>query len=291
MESSAVALKTIIERSEIQIVEVLTARESSFNSDFVDLTHIARIAEIPVKYTGDESHSSFLTRLRDLDIDVIFVIGWSRLLQSELIKLPRFGAIGFHPAQLPCNRGRHPIIWALALGLEETASTLFKLEDGADTGPIISQMNIPITFEDDANRLYQRVLAVLPSQVNSIVDQLKIGKLDLSPQDHSVANTWRKRSPLDGLIDWRMSAEGIYNLTRALTYPYAGAEFVYRDNLVKLWQCEVFEEELAPNIEPGKVIGIDSRGPIIKTGLGRCGGAVRLLKTGDCLQLHIGDYL
>ena len=47
--------------------------------------------------------------------------------------------MGYHPAELPYNRGRHPIIWALALGLKSTASTFFYMKEGADDGDIISQ--------------------------------------------------------------------------------------------------------------------------------------------------------
>ena len=49
------------------------------------------------------------------------------------------GILGYHPSLLPFNRGRHPIIWALALGLKETGSTFFFMDENADTGDIVSQ--------------------------------------------------------------------------------------------------------------------------------------------------------
>jgi len=58
---------------------------------------------------------------------------------KESLDLPHLGVIDFHPAALPANRGRHPIIWALVLGLQETASTFFFMDEGADSGDIISQ--------------------------------------------------------------------------------------------------------------------------------------------------------
>ena len=61
---------------------------------------------------------------------------------NRILDLAPLGIIGFHPAALPRNRGRHPIVWALVLGLEETASTFFFMDKGADTGDILSQEKI-----------------------------------------------------------------------------------------------------------------------------------------------------
>ena len=72
-------------------------------------------------------------------------MGWSRIIGKELLAVPPKGIVGYHPAALPANRGRHPIIWALALGLKETASTFFFMDNGADSGPIISQKSLIIS--------------------------------------------------------------------------------------------------------------------------------------------------
>jgi len=63
----------------------------------------------------------------------------SSLLKKELLSLPPNGVLGYHPAKLPQNRGRHPLIWSLVLGLEESASTFYFMDEGADSGDILSQ--------------------------------------------------------------------------------------------------------------------------------------------------------
>ena len=73
--------------------------------------------------------------------------------------IPPRGVIGYHPAALPANRGRHPIIWALVLGLSEIASTFFRMDTGADTGPIIDQEPVPIDDDDDAGFTTERIEA------------------------------------------------------------------------------------------------------------------------------------
>lgn len=291
VQSSAVALRALLERREVAVCGVLTLRSSAFNADFVDISWIATEAGVPVHYAEEIAADGLATLLRESRSEIIFCIGWSRLLGREVLEIPPHGVVGFHPAALPANRGRHPLIWALALGLNQTASTLFVMDEGADSGPILSQVEVPITRQDDAQSLYDKVLALLPGQVNSVINRLITGDLGALQQDHTKATTWRKRGALDGLVDWRMSAEAIYNLTRALTRPYVGATFHYRADMVKLWRCEVICGDVPRNAEPGKVLAVDSRGPVVKTGLGDGAGAVRLLETENCPKLYEGEYL
>lgn len=82
-------------------------------------------------------------------------------------------------------------------------------------------------------------------------------------QNHSIANLWRKRGVRDGVIDFRMSAVGIYNLIRALSQPYVGAEVVYNNKHYKVWEAKIVKVDL-PNIEFGKVLKVDSQGVLIK---------------------------
>ena len=89
--------------------------------------------------------------------DVIFCFGWSRLIKKTLLNIAPLGVIGFHPALLPANRGRHPLIWSLILGLKESGSTFFFMDEGADSGDILSQLNVSISEMDDAGTLYVNV--------------------------------------------------------------------------------------------------------------------------------------
>lgn len=291
VQSSAVALTTLLARPEIAVSGVLTLRSSTFNADFVDIAKIASKAGVPVHYAEETDARRLASLLRESGSEIVFAIGWSRLLGAEILDIPRHGVVGFHPAALPQNRGRHPLIWALALGLDQTASTLFVMDEGADSGPILSQMRVSITPWDDAQSLYNKVLALLPEQIDGILDRLMTGELGAVPQDHMQATAWRKRGAPDGLIDWRMSAEAVHNLTRALTRPYIGAEFRHGTDLAKLWRCEVIAGDVPRNAEPGKVLAVDARGPVIKTGMGAGGGAVRLLEIENCPVLRKGDYL
>tara|TARA_Y100001934_G_scaffold213102_1_gene252313 strand:- start:109 stop:519 length:411 start_codon:yes stop_codon:yes gene_type:complete len=108
-----------------QVVGVCTLEASSFNSDHVDLTQVACTAAVPVRYTPDINSQETFNWIAALKPDILFCFGWSRLIKKPLLHLAPLGVVGYHPALLPSNRGRHPLIWAIVLGLRETGSTFF----------------------------------------------------------------------------------------------------------------------------------------------------------------------
>jgi len=269
-----------------QVVGVCTLQESAFNADHVDLTPLCDANRIPCCNTPDINSPEVLRWIRQKEPDVIFCFGWSKLIKQELLLLPPMGIVGFHPAALPANRGRHPLVWALALGLKKTASTFFFMDLGADSGDILSQVEVNISEDDDAEMLYDKVSAIAMAQIEEFFPLLSSGSYPRIAQDHSKANVWRKRGPKDGTIDWRMSAEAIYNLVRALAKPYIGAHFMVNGKEVKVWKSAV-EPYASNNIEPGKVIGFRDSAPLIK-----CGKDALILSCIDpVIQLSEGAYL
>jgi methionyl-tRNA formyltransferase len=267
VQSSRAFLTRVLALPEVEVVAVVTREAAAFNADFAPLRPLADEAGIPCFLARSGDQAELARWLRRFAPDVTYCFGWSWLLRPEVLVVPRLGTIGFHPAALPANRGRHPLIWALALGLSKTASTFFFLDEGADSGDILSQEPIPILDEDDAGTLYAKVTAVALRQIETFTPQLAAGTFSRRPQDHSRATSWRKRGRADGQVDWRMSARSIHNLVRALTRPYVGAHCLYRGADVKLWRTAL--REGAPlNAEPGKVLARDGGRIVVKCGEG-----------------------
>lgn len=286
VESSYRLLEILLQNRK-NVSGVITKEKSDFNSDFCDLTPLCRQYKVPylcVKNVNDADSISFI---RGVKPDICFCFGWSQLLKDDLISLFPMGAVGFHPAALPYNRGRHPLIWALALGLEETASTFFMLNAEADKGDIVSQRSVEITYEDDARTLYDKVMEVAIDQEVELVKAFEDGMVSRIPQSGEKGNSWRKRGKADGAIDWRMSSRNIYNLVRSLTKPYVGAHFVYDGKEYKVWKVKEIDAPDMQNFEPGKVITINADGTIdIKAG----DGGIRLLEF-DTFEIKAGDYI
>lgn len=288
VESSYILMSELINNG-AEICGVVTKNESRFNSDFCDLTSLSISNGIEYIYSSTSTENATIDFIKSRNPDIIYCFGWSYLLSDEIIKIPKFGVVGFHPAKLPYNRGRHPLIWALVLGLETTASSFFMIDDKVDNGAIVSQVDIFIDFNDNAQTLYDKVMQEAKKQVIQITQSFSNGSIYFTHQDSKIGNTWRKRTKDDGKIDFRMSSLGIYNLIRGLTKPYVGAHIEYNGNDYKVWSANIIYNDINQykNIEPGKVIDVyDSKSFIVKTG----DGLIRIIES-DEINLRAGDYL
>jgi methionyl-tRNA formyltransferase len=288
VEFSRYTLSKLIELN-AEIAGVITKRTSSFHSDFSNVADVAEQSRIPLYFTQDINQAECVQWIKNKTPDVIICFGWSGLIKEPLLSLTTLGVIGFHPALLPRNRGRHPIIWALALGLEETGSTFFFIDEGVDSGDILSQERIPIHYGDNARTLYTKITNTALAQIENFFPALEQNTYKRLPQDHHKASYWRKRTNRDGLIDWRMSARGIYNVVRALTRPYAGAYTLYHSQECKIWAVAEVNENYPNNIEPGKVIAVDTTD---KTFTVKCyHGALQVIKHDFNHLPAVGEYL
>ncbi|CAE79552.1 formyltransferase family protein [Bdellovibrio bacteriovorus] len=287
VDFSEAMLRTVLNVPKAEVCCIITRKASSFNSDFRDLTPIAEERKIPVFHATGNMQSSMESFLQEHSPDVIFCFGWSYLLQPAILNLSRLGVVGFHPAELPENRGRHPIIWALALGLKQTASTFFWMDDGADSGDILSQQPIQISDDDDAASLYHKVIETAQNQVAVFVTDLLVGRVIRLPQDATRATYWRKRGKSDGRIDFRMSSSGIHNLVRALARPYVGAHVEKDGQDYKVWKTRLSSVVFPVNIEPGKVVAVNGSVLTIKTS----DSAIDILEHEFTNLPTIGEYL
>ncbi|HHF3106535.1 TPA: methionyl-tRNA formyltransferase [Vibrio diabolicus] len=287
VESSRVALQALLSVKGLTISAVVTRDHSAVNADFCDLTDLCELHDIPFHFENPKERAASVSFLESFELDIIFCIGWSYLLDKKMLALPKQGVIGFHPARLPNNRGRHPIIWALALGLEETASTFFLMDEGADSGSIVSQTLISISPSDNATSLYEKILQTSKNQLVNLATDLVNGSAIFIDQDESKATYWRKRSRRDGTIDFRMTARSIHNLIRALAPPYPGAEFILNDQYIVVQRSHVSPDSFSANIEPGKVLCKKGDDLLVKTAES---GAIWLLDL-EKNNISVGDYL
>lgn len=285
VEFSRVALKKLISMK-ADVVGVLTQKDSHLNADFADLSELCVQNNIAFKDVIDINADENVRWVQDKCPDIIFCFGFSQLLKERLLNIAPQGVLGYHPAELPQNRGRHPIIWALALGLEQTTSTFFFMDKGADSGDIVSQKKIVIEYRDDARTLYNKVIETAIYQIECFLPELQNKSCCRSRQDSAAATNWRKRTKADGRIDFRMTSRAIYNLVRALTRPYVGAHVLYQEKEVKIWR--VVEKECAKkNVEHGKVLDVVDGQILVK-----CYDGAVLLVAHEFLTLPcLGEYL
>jgi len=285
VEFSLMALEKLVALN-VDVIGVCSKKNSIYNNDYADLEPVCKSNGIPHVYVEDINAKENILWIKELKPDVIFCFGWSYLLKNELLTLSPMGVVGYHPAFLPKNRGRHPLIWALVLGLKKSASTFFFMAEGADDGDILDQEEFDIPYEYDARLLYKKIIDIAVTQIEAFVPLLENKTNNRIEQNHKLANTWRKRSKDDGKIDFRMSSYAIYNLVRGLTRPYVGAHIEYDGNDVVIWKVKEVEC-LENNIEPGKVLKVDKNAMVVKC----YGGAIKILEHEFKKMPKAGEYM
>lgn len=224
---------------EAEVVAVYTLPHDALRamSGGVDLEPLAAPHGVPTRRVPSINDAGVVTEIRQLEPDLLVVIGWTRLLSDELLRVPRIATLGFHASLLPKYRGRAPVNWAIINGERETGNTLMVLDPEADTGDIVAQRRIPIEIDDDCATVYAKVSATEVDMLTEALAEIdRTGTLTRRPQEHSEATVMPKRRPEDGLIDWSRTTAELHDWVRALTEPYPGA-FTHRgSDVITIWR-------------------------------------------------------
>ncbi len=213
----------------------------------------------------DINASSTVAAIQQYEPDVLYVLGVSQILKAPLLDIPSEGCLGGHISLLPANRGCSPIIWAIANGLSQHGVTMIWLDEGIDTGDIAAQRSFQIQPHEHAGDVYEKVETLYVEMLETeLLPSFHRGTFPRRSQPEESSNYWRRRGPVDGRIDWRMSARRIHNLVRALYHPYPGADAVYQEEKHKIWQTDI--EIAAENRIPGEVLQIRGEDLLVKAG-------------------------
>ena len=230
---------------------------------------------VPVeRYALDDAEDR--RRLLSLDMDLLLVLGWQRLLPDWLLQHCRVGAIGNHGSAygIAGGRGRSPQNWALLLGERRFEISIFFLEPAVDSGRVIDTRSFDLTEHDDIRTSYRKAGRCV---ADMIVDNLKNGRIAAREgrAQHGPARYLPQRLPEDGEIDWRRTTRELHDFVRALTRPYPGAFSRFDGGTVSIWGAQPFSSERG-SAEPGRVVERFESGEL-------------LVATGDGLLL-VTDY-
>jgi methionyl-tRNA formyltransferase len=266
VQSTAVMLDVLVATEDPPLaVFTLPLGLASRHSDFVDLRPFAAQAQVPVVDCPHVNAPEALAQLRGLELDILFVIGWSQLIGPRLLEAAKWGCIGFHPGPLPELRGRAVIPWTILENRLETAATLFWIDEGTDSGDLIAQERFAVRPDETAQTLMTKHLEVLRRMAVSVMTQIKAGSVPRVPQDHSRASWCARRTPEDGWIDWRRPAREVWTLVRAVGRPYPGAFTTRGTTKMTVWSADLVETVRFIGI-PGQVQHIDDTGALVMCG-------------------------
>lgn len=270
VESTRVTLRAVADAEDWQVVALITLPPelAARHSDFADLSAEAEAAGAKVIHAANSNAPELLSAVAELAADVVFVIGWSQICKPGFIAAAGGRVIGYHPAPLPRLRGRGVIPWTILKQEPITAGTLFWIDEGVDSGPILIQHFLHVAPDETAETLYGRHLQVLEAMLKQALDRLSAGQFDGVPQDERFATWAAKRSPEDGRICWNEPATDVARLVRAVGRPYPGAFTGYGGEKLIIWSAEPCPRGQRHMASPGQVTELEADGFTVSCGDG-----------------------
>lgn len=236
--SSKVALETLIKNDiKIDLVCSLDEKMSKNVSDYYPIHDIAIENELPYLKFKKINSNVVKEKIKGINPNFIFVIGLSQIIPQEILDMSSDYSIGFHPTSLPKHRGRAAIPWQIILDVEESKVSLFKLDEGMDSGDIINQYPYKIEKSDYAFDVYNKVCDAMVGALNTCLAEIYSYKVDFVKQKNDEATYLLVRRLEDGHIDWNKSAIDIEKLIRATSRPYPGAFGIYKEKKVTIWKA------------------------------------------------------
>ena len=262
-----VVLDILIKNSNVMDI---FCRPASINDKNIHMVKaIAKIHSIPLRQLSRKDLYRCIEYITSLNADIIVVCGYKYIIPKEIFTLPKFGTINIHPSYLPAYRGQHVINWAIINGENETGVTIHLIDEGIDTGDIILQKKVPISFEDTAktlhNKIYREACELLIYLLNCVASGKQIQR---KKQDGTKASYFKPRVPEDGRINWNKNGLEIYNLIRALVKPWPGAYSCIRRKKIIIWNAKI-KRNLCDYHSNGEIIYMDGSTIIIKVNDGQ----------------------
>ncbi|MFN3870147.1 MAG: methionyl-tRNA formyltransferase [Aquificaceae bacterium] len=204
--------------------------------------------ELHIEVFQPEKKSQIFPIVESLKPQCIVVVAYGKILPPEVIQYPKYGCINLHASLLPYYRGSAPIQRAIMAGERKTGNTVMLMEEGMDTGPILSQEEEPILEEDDLKSLSQRLSQKGAELLAKTLREWFKGNIKPLPQDHERATYAPPVQKEEYRICWKATAESVRDRIRGL-YPncYALTE---KGERIKILKGKVVKG----SGEPGEII-------------------------------------
>lgn len=215
----------------------------------------------PVKLRSGE----YYDQLRAYGADVFVVAAFGQILTKEVLDMPKYGCVNIHASLLPKYRGAAPIQWSILNGDEYTGVTIQQMNEGVDTGDILSVVKVKIESDDTADTLFDKLESAGAKLITECLDGLEKGTIVPVKQDESQATHVGKLSKEYGKMDFEKPATTLERMVRGLNSWPSAYTFLGGKQL-KIWKAEVVDE--AANCEPGAVAQVGKDYFDIQTGEG-----------------------
>jgi len=237
-------------------------------------------------FKGNPRNSKGYDFIKKIEVDIIVSINYLFLIEKDIIQHSKQLTFNIHGSLLPKYRGRTPHVWSIINNEKDTGITAHVIDEGCDTGDIISQIKIPINEIETGAEILNKFKLEYYNLILGIFKKLNSGKLELIKQDEQLATYFGKRTPEDGRINWNWQKDRIKNWVRAQAYPYPGAFSYVNNQKLIIDEVKDCSYGFRFDTENGTILALTPN-IVVKTP----NGALEVKKSRRKLKIEIGDIL
>ena len=222
---------------------------------FTPVKEVALKYNLPVLQPKKIRDPEVVAQLEEIPADICVVVAFGQIIPKSILEMKKYGCINVHASLLPAYRGAAPIQWAVVDGLKETGVTIMQMDEGLDTGDMLTKVVIPLEKNETGGSLF---------------DKLSIAGAKLcveTPEKQGETTTeYAKMITKDlGKIDFSKSAVEIERLIRGFN-PWPSAYTKLGNKTLKIWAADVLEEEYEGAF--GEIIKVSKNEILVKCGKG-----------------------
>lgn len=228
--------------------------------------------------------------------DLIITAAYGKILPVNILNIPFLGCVNVHASLLPKYRGAAPVQYAIMNGDKVTGVTIMEMDEGMDTGAMISRVEVPIDDEVDTETLMAELAKEGSKLLIDTLPKYLGGEIPAVVQNNDEATVCGQIKPDQGVIDWNMSAQKIHDLVRALTN-WPGASTMLDGNKLKIYKTHVTEFE-DNDLKPGQIVKAHKKDLFVKCKEGylaidelQTAGGKRLQAIDCAHNFKVGTYL
>lgn len=275
--------------AEHQIVAVLTQPDRPSGRGMqLSASPVKQLAQqhgVPVLQPLTLKTEEIQQEIAALQADVMVVAAYGLILPQAVLQIPRHGCLNIHASLLPRWRGAAPIQRAILAGDEESGITIMQMDVGLDTGDMLLKKSCPITADDTAETLHDKLAALGAQAICETLSLLEAGRMQREKQDDALACYAAKLTKAEATLDWSRNAVELERAVRGYS-PFPTANTNLGETQIKIHQATLGKGAAAV---PGTILSIDKEAIHVACGEGAL--ALRILQRPGGKPLPVQQFL
>jgi methionyl-tRNA formyltransferase len=228
---------------------------------FNSIESICKKLKIKFLYFEKVGFNKIYNKLRRHNIDCIFSFYFRRIIPDNILNCAKIGGVNVHGSYLPSYRGRSPVNWQIINGEKNGGVSFHFMKKKADSGDIICQKKLKILNSDNAISLQKKINKASRKLLLQNSQKILNNEIKSFKQNKQKSSYFGARKPEDGLLSLKMNSIKIYNMVRALSFPYPGAFLYYKKKKIIINKCKIMNKKISQK----KKLFIHNNNLLIKT--------------------------